>query len=302
MDIRIMAEPQRGASYRTQLVLAQAAESMGFSGFFRSDHYPTAPGGAASGLTDAWITLAGLARETSTIRLGTMTTQATFRLPGLLAIQVSQVDQMSNGRVELGIGAGSCEDEHRTYGIPFPPDRNARFEEQLGILHTLWRLPGDSTHRHNGTYYQLEGCPSMPTPERGPIPVIVSGTDTPRAAVLAADYANEYNAPFASVAEARAQFDYVRAVAHYRDDLVYSVTVAACVGRDEAEVTRRAGAAGRDVAELRANGIAGTPNEAVEAILRYAEIGATRMYLCLDDMSDLDHLEAIASAVLPQLE
>ncbi|MFE8953514.1 LLM class flavin-dependent oxidoreductase [Streptomyces althioticus] len=301
MDLRIMTEPQRGASYRAQLSLARAAESLGFSAFFRSDRYPTTPAASVAGLTDAWITLAGLARDTSTIRLGTLTTQATVRLPSLLAVQVSQVDQMSDGRVELGLGAGSGDDEHRVYGFPFPPDRNARLEEQLGMLFSLWNGPEGSAHTHKGTYYQLDGFPALPKSVQGSIPVIISGLDAPRAPVLAADFANEYNAPYATVAEASAQFECVRTVADYRDDLVYSVTVPACVGRDEAEVTRRAEALGRTAAELRANGVAGTPDQAVDTIMRYAEAGASRMYLYVQDMDDLGHLELIASAVRPQL-
>jgi alkanesulfonate monooxygenase SsuD/methylene tetrahydromethanopterin reductase-like flavin-dependent oxidoreductase (luciferase family) len=301
MDLRIMTEPQQGASYATQLTLAKAAESLGFSGYFRSDHYLPTSGDRAPSPTDAWVTLAGLARETSTIRLGTLTTEATFRLPGVLGVQVAQVDQMSDGRVELGLGAGSHEAEHRAYGIPFPPDRNARLEEQLQILHTLWRVPADSTHSFNGTYYQLAGCPALPKPVQAEIPVIISGVDVPRAAVLAADYAHEFNAPLASVAEATAQFDQVRSVAHYREDLVYSATVTTCIGKDDAEVARRAAAIGREVAELKAGGLAGTPAEAVDTLARYAETGATRIYLQILDMSDLDHLDLIASDVRTQL-
>src|SRR5262245_64594056 len=130
MDLRIMTEPQQGGSYETQLALAKASEAAGFDGYFRSDHYLTMSGDGLPGPTDAWVTLAGLARETSTIRLGTMLTAGTFRLPGVLAIQVAQVDQMSGGRVELGLGAGWFEAEHRAYGIPFPSARMACLEEQ----------------------------------------------------------------------------------------------------------------------------------------------------------------------------
>lgn len=138
MRLRIFTEPQQGASYETLLAVAKASEDLGFDGFFRSDHYLKM--GNVSGLpgpTDAWITLAGLARETSRIRLGTLMTAATFRLPGPLAISVAQVDQMSGGRVEFGFGAGWFEAEHTAYGIPFPAginERFDRFEEQLAII------------------------------------------------------------------------------------------------------------------------------------------------------------------------
>lgn len=294
-----MAGPQP-AGYETELALAQAAESLGFSSYFRSDRYLPESGNSAPAPTDAWITLAGLARETSIIRLGTLVSQATFRLPAVLGVQIAQVDRMSGGRVELGIGAGQNQLEHRTYGIPFPPDRNARLEEQLHILHSLFRLRPGSTHSRTGTYYELVDCPS-PQPAQAEVPLIISGLEVPRAPVLAADFANEFNAPNVSPAEAMAQFDYVRTVADYRPDLVYSVTVTACVGRTDAEVARRASLAGFALAELKAKGVAGTPGEVADTLARYAETGATRIYLELLDMSDLDHLELIAAKVRPQL-
>src|SRR6478735_12477429 len=121
MDLRIFTEPQQGATYDTLLRVATTAEDLGFDAFFRSDHYIHFDGDALPGPTDAWLTLGALARETSRIRLGTLVTPVTFRLPGLLAIQVAQVDAMSNGRVELGMGAGWYDGEHRAYGVPFPP-------------------------------------------------------------------------------------------------------------------------------------------------------------------------------------
>lgn len=299
MDLRITTDARRGADYDTELALVRAAEALGFSGYLRSDHYVPVPDGAAVP-TDAWLTLAGLARETTVIRLGTLVSQATFRLPTVLALQVAQVDRMSGGRVELGIGAGGDAAEHRAHGIPLPADRNARFEEQLNILHALWQRPAGSTHTLRGTYYELVDSPVPPTVQEQ-VPVIVSGLEVPRATVLAADFAHEFNAPLVSVAEARAQLDEVRSFADYRPDLVYSVTVATYVGRSDDEVARRAAAAGRDLAELRSSGVVGSPAEAVDALGRYAEAGATRVYLQLDDASDLDQLELIASAVAPQL-
>lgn len=300
MDLRIMTEPQQGGSYETQLVLAKAAESLGFDGYFRSDHYLTMSGDGMPGPTDAWVTLAGLARETSTLRLGTMLTAGTFRWPGVLAIQVAQVDQMSGGRVELGLGAGWFEAEHRAYGIPFPSARLGRLEEQLAIVTGLFATPVGSTFDFDGKYYQLKDSPALPKPAQPKVPIIVGGKGPTRTPALAAKYADEFNVPFSSVADTAAQIDRVKAAAAGRD-LVYSAAVAMCVGRNEAEYTRRAAAIGREPAELRANGAAGTPAEAAEKLSLYAKAGASRIYLQILDMTDLEHLDLIASEVRPQL-
>ncbi|MFL6126837.1 LLM class F420-dependent oxidoreductase [Actinophytocola sp.] len=300
MDLRIMTEPQQGASYHTQLALARAAEAAGFSGYFRSDHYLTMSGDGLPGPTDAWITLAGLARETSTLRLGTMLTAATFRLPGVLAIQVAQVDQMSGGRIELGLGAAWYEAEHRAYGIPFPSARLARLEEQLAIVTGMWATPTGETFSYDGRYFQLSDSPALPKPVQSPVPIIVGGTGPAKTPALAAKYAHEFNVPFASVADTKAQFERVRAAADGRE-LTYSAAVTTCVGKDDADVARRAAATGRGVEDLRANGAAGTPAEVVEKLSRFAEAGASRVYLQLLDMTDLDHVDLIASEVRPQL-
>lgn len=300
MDLRIMTEPQQGASYDTQLTLAKAAESLGFDGFFRSDHYLTMSGDGLPGPTDAWVTLAGLARETSTIRLGTMLTAGTFRLPGVLAIQVAQVDQMSGGRVELGLGAGWFEAEHSAYGIPFPTARLARLEEQLAIVTGLFATPPGKTFSYEGKYYQLRDSPALPKPAQSKLPIIVGGNGPTRTPAIAAAYADEFNVPFRDVAATAAQFGRVREAAAGRD-LIYSAAVTMCVGKDDADVARRAAAIGREVEELRANGAAGTPAEVVDKLSRFAEAGASRLYLQLMDQTDLDHAELIASEVRPQL-
>ena len=144
MELRIFTEPQQGASYEQLLRMAQAAERAGFAAFFRSDHFlRMGPGDPLPGPTESWVTLAGLARETSRIRLGTLVTSATFRFPGILAVQAAQVDVMSGGRVELGLGTGWFEEEHRAYGVPFPPlgERFDRLEEQLAIITGMWTAP-----------------------------------------------------------------------------------------------------------------------------------------------------------------
>jgi F420-dependent oxidoreductase-like protein len=306
MDLRIFTEPQQGASYDTLLKVAKATEDLGFDAFFRSDHYLSM--GDASGLpgpTDAWVTLAGLARETSRIRLGTLMTAATFRLPGPLAIQVAQVDAMSGGRVEFGLGAGWFEAEHTAYGIPFPKDKFSRLEEQLEIVTGLWGTPEGETFSFEGRHYRLADSPALPKPAQDRIPVLLGGMGKERTPRLAARFADEFNVPFASVEDSAAQFGRVRAAAEAAgrkpDDLVYSNALVLCAGRDEAEVARRAAAIGREPAELRENGLAGSPDEIVEKIGRYAEAGSSRIYLQVLDLSDLDHLELVASRVAPQL-
>ncbi|MGW8502092.1 LLM class F420-dependent oxidoreductase [Streptomyces sp. CLCI03] len=306
MDLRVFTEPQQGASYDTLLSVAKATEDLGFDAFFRSDHYLRM--GSADGLpgpTDAWITLAGLARETERIRLGTLMTAGTFRLPGVLAIQVAQVDQMSGGRVELGLGAGWFEEEHKAYGIPFPADRMSRLEEQLAVVTGLWATEPGATFDHAGTHYRVENSPALPKPAQAKVPVLVGGHGARRTPRLAARYADEFNMPFASVADSARQFARVREAAEEAgrgpDDLRYSNALVVCVGKDDAEVARRAAAIGRDVDELKANGLAGTPDEVVEKIGAYGAVGASRVYLQLLDLHDLDHLELISAQVLSQV-
>ncbi len=308
-DLRIFTEPQQGATYDELLAVAQAAERCGYGAFFRSDHYLKM--GDASGLpgpTDAWVTLGGIARETSTIRLGTLVTAATFRLPGPLAISVAQVDQMSNGRVDLGIGAGWYQAEHQAYGIPFP-DLGARFdnlEEQVAIIHGLWNTPAGETFSFDGDVWQITDSPALPKPvQAGGPPILIGGGGKTRTPRLAARYAAEFNLPFAPIDRFTTQCDNVRraceAESRDPDSMVYSIALVACVGADEAEVERRAAAIGRDPAELRENGVAGTPEEAAATMRRWAEAGAQRIYLQILDLADLDHLDLIAEQVAPQL-
>ncbi|SDE93747.1 probable F420-dependent oxidoreductase, Rv1855c family [Blastococcus fimeti] len=308
MQLRIFTEPQMGATYDDLLAVARRTEETGFDAFFRSDHYLTMGGDGLPGPTDAWLTLAGLARETSRIRLGTLMTAGTFRLPGPLAISVAQVDQMSGGRVELGIGAGWFEQEHAAYGIPFPSlgERFDRYEEQLAIISGLWGTPAGETFDFAGHHYQVAGSPALPKPvQDGGIPILVGGGGKKRTPRLAARYAAEFNVPFMSAEDNARLFAGVRAACDEagRDpsSLVYSSALVLCVGRDDAELARRAAAIGRDVEELRAHGVAGTPAEAVDILGRYAEAGAQRVYLQVLDLSDLDHLDLVAGEVAPQL-
>jgi F420-dependent oxidoreductase-like protein len=309
VQLRIMTEPQMGATYDDLLAVARRIEETGFDAFFRSDHYLTMGGDGLPGPTDAWITLAGLARETSRIRLGTLMTAATFRLPGPLAISVAGVDQMSGGRIELGIGAGWFEAEHTAYGIPFPPvrERFDRLEEQLAIISGLLAAPAGKTFDFEGEHYRLAGSPALPKPvQDGGVPIIVGGKGRTRTPRLAARHAAEFNVPFETVAENARLFAGVRAACEEagRDpsSMVYSSALVLCVGKDEAELARRAAAIGRDVAELRENGVAGTPAEAIDILGRYAESGAQRVYLQVLDLADLDHLDLVANEVAPQLD
>ncbi|MCG5213956.1 LLM class F420-dependent oxidoreductase [Streptosporangium sp. KLBMP 9127] len=307
MKLRIFTEPQQGASYDDLLAVARAAERLGFDAFFRSDHYVRmGDGDPGPGGTDSWITLAGLARETSTIRLGTLVTAGTFRLPGVLAISVAQVDQMSGGRVELGIGTGWFEEEHQAYGIPFPPlgERFARFEEQLEIVTGLWGTPAGKTFSFDGAHYRLVDSPALPKPAQRPRPpVIIGGSGAKRTPRLAAAFADEYNVPFSSLEDTATAIERVRAAcaAVDRQSMIYSAAQIVCCGTDEAEIARRAAAIGREPAELRENGLAGTPAEVAEKIGAFAEAGCERIYLQVLDLSDLDHLELLAAEVLPHM-
>ncbi|MGV9306847.1 MULTISPECIES: LLM class F420-dependent oxidoreductase [unclassified Nonomuraea] len=301
MKLRIFTEPQQGATYDDLLAVAKATERLGFDAFFRSDHYQRiGPGDPGPGSTDAWITLAGLARETSAIRLGTLVTPATFRLPGPLAISVAQVDQMSGGRVELGFGTGWFDGEHTAYGIPFPPlgERFARWEEQLEIITGLWTA--EEGYSFEGAYYRVADSPALPKPAQRPgPPIIIGGIGAKRTPRMAARFADEYNVPFHSVEETRAAFERVRLLAER--PMTYSAAQTVCVGADEAEVERRAAAIGNTPARLRQEGLAGTPAEVLDKIGRFAEAGAERIYLQVLDLSDLEHLELIAAEVLPHV-
>ncbi|MBJ7528858.1 MAG: LLM class F420-dependent oxidoreductase [Nocardioides sp.] len=305
MDLRVFTEPQQGATYDDLLAVAREAETLGFDAFFRSDHYLAMSGDGLPGPTDAWTTLAGLARETSTIRLGTLMTSATFRHPGPLAVQVAQVDQMSGGRVELGIGAGWFAAEHEKYAIPFPSvgERFDRFEEQLEIVTGLWATPGGFTFE--GRHHVVRDSPGLPKPVQTPPPVIIGGLGKRRTPELAARFADEFNLPFVDPATTREQSARVARACEAVDrdpaSMTWSNALVLCVGADEAEVARRAGAIGRDVDDLRAHGLAGTPAEVVDRIGAYAAEGCQRLYLQVLDLHDLDHLRLVAAEVAPHL-
>ena len=309
LPLRVFTEPQEGASYEQLLAVARTAEELGFDAFFRSDHYihfhDRSP---LPGPTDAWVTLAGLARDTTRIRLGTLVTPVTFRLPGPLAISVAQVDAMSSGRVELGLGTGWHDGEHAAYGIPFPPlgERFEMLEEQLHIITGLWETPAGETFSFNGTHYSLKDSPALPKPVQQPRPpVIMGGWGSKRTPRLAVQFADEFNVPFPPLDAFVTQIGHVREACERagRDPatLVLSVALVVCCATDEVELVRRAAAIGRQPDELRKNGAAGTPSEVIETLQQFAAAGAERVYLQLLDLDDLDHVRLIGAEVLPQV-
>jgi F420-dependent oxidoreductase-like protein len=309
VDLRIFTEPQQGATYGQQLAVARTAEELGFDAFIRSDHYlRMGDGDPGPGPTDTLVTLAGLARETTTIRLGALVAASTFRLPGPLAVAVAQIDAMSAGRVELGLGTGWFDDEHRAYGIPFPPvaERFDRLEEQLEILTGLWTTPPGDRFSFRGTRYRVEDSPALPKPVQEPHPpLIIGGYGARRTPDLAARFASEFNVPFPPLDVYRDAVARVRAACETRgrdpETLRTTVALVVACGSDETEVARRAGAIGRAPDELRANGAAGLPDEVVDTLLSYAEAGAATVYLQVLDLDDLDHLRLLAAEVMPQV-
>jgi F420-dependent oxidoreductase-like protein len=306
MDIRIFVEPQQGASYDTLLAVAQTAEKTGFDAFFRSDHYLKM--GSVSGVpgpTDTWVTLAGLARETKRIKLGTLVTSATFRHPGPLAVSVAQVDQMSGGRVELGLGAGWYEAEHLAFSIPFAPlgERFERFEDQLAILRGMWdpAVSYDNPFSYTGKHHSVENTPGLPKPA-GAVPIIIGGAGPKRTPRLAATYAAEFNTPFRSAAQAKEHFTAVSAACEAigRDPKTMNFSSAQVIvcADSNAELERRAKAVGREVEDLRINGLFGSAKEIAEQLKGYREAGATRVYVQILDLSDLEHIAQIGEQLI----
>jgi F420-dependent oxidoreductase-like protein len=308
MRLRIFTEPGQGASYDEQLAVARAAEELGYDGFFRSDHYLKV--GAVDGLpgpTDAWVTLAGLARETSRIRLGSLVSPVTFRHPGPFAIQVAQVDQMSGGRIELGIGAGWYEQEHTAYGIPYPQRRFDLLEEQLEIVTGLWRTETGGSYSFKGRHYELADSPALPKPVQRPgPPIIMGGSGQPRSQRLAVKHASEYNLAygFNTVDEVRTTVRRLRAASEEtgRDpaSMNYSVTRTVFCGRNDSHTAQRAAMIDA-IPILRDTVISGSPARLANSIAQFGEAGIQTIYLRILDLHDLDHLALIATEVMPQI-
>ncbi len=308
MEYCVFTEPQQGFSYDDQRVFAQAAERLGFDGYFRSDHYlRMGPGDPLPGPTDAWTTLAGLARETTRIRLGTLVSSATHRLPAVLAIQVAQVDAMSDGRVELGLGTGWFEEEHRAYGIPFPAKRFGILEEQLAVITGLWRTPVGDAFSFAGEHYTLDGAPALPKPVQSPVPVIVGGGGPRRTPAVAARFATEFNIGFVPEPVVAEKFAGVRAACEDIDrdpaSLKLSVALPTFTGADDAQIAARVERTGRSFADVRESEavFTGAPDEIAAKVERLRALGATRIYFQLLDIRDLDHLAFLGTEVLPGL-
>ncbi|MDE0546186.1 LLM class F420-dependent oxidoreductase [Microbacterium sp. C7(2022)] len=307
MEYCLFTEPQQGASYADQLAFAQAGERLGFTGFFRSDHYlRMGPGNPLPGPTDAWTTLAGIARETSTIRLGTLVSSVTYRVPGILAIQIAQIDDMSDGRVELGLGTGWFEAEHAAYGIPFPAKRFDLLEEQLEIVTGLWATPPGDTYAFAGQHYQLTDSPALPHPVQDRVPVIVGGGGPKRTPNLAARFATEYNIGFVSEAVVAEKFKVVRAacesVGRDPQTLKMSVALPTLAAASDFELSERAARIGTTPAEFRNDAnIIGGASEIIDKVTRLVELGAERVYFQLMDLQDVDQVEFLGAEVLPHL-
>lgn len=303
MKFRIFTEPQQGASYRDLLAVAQAAERLGFDGFFRSDHFLAMGAEGLPGPSDAWTTLAGIARETDRIRIGTLVSSATFRHPSVLAVQVANVDGMSDGRVEFGLGTGWFREEHEALGIPFPRERFGMLREQLEIITGYWDTPVGPRFSYEGDHYTLRGAPALPKPVQPRIPVIVGGVGRRRTPALAARLASEYNVAFRSDAEIVAAFTRTREACEIagRDPatMTFSAALTVAAGRTDAEYRRRVEAIGRDARTFREEAVGGTTDQVIERIQGLRELGVQTLYLQVLDLQDLEHLEFLAGDVLP---
>ena len=306
MRLRILLEPRNGASYDQTLAMALVTEEAGFDAFFRSDHFlGIDPNHPTLVPTDAWTTLAGLARDTTRVRLGTLVSPVTFRLPGALAVSAATVDAMSGGRVELGMGAGWYALEHAMFGIPLPPlgERLDMLEEQLSIITGMWSTPPGGRFSHTGPHYRIDECRNLPRPKQTPRPpVIVGGTGPKRSPRLAARFADEYSSGFPNGAKER--FAAFRQICEEtgRDpaEVRLSVVVPVCCGADDAEVARRVDAIGRP--DLLRSGVCGGPDAVLDKLGEVGEAGVDTVYLHIYDVDDLDHVRLLGREVLARME
>jgi alkanesulfonate monooxygenase len=323
MDIRIFTDPSNGATYQSLLESAQLAEEFGYDGFFLSDHYLAFAGDGQPGPTDVWTTLAGLARETSHIRLGSLMTSVTFRHPGSLAIIVAQVDEMSHGRVEFGFGAGYFEPEHRAQGIPFPSvgERFDRLAEALELITGLWKSPSGQRYSFAGQCYQLIDSPALPKPWQHPCPpIILGGTGKKRTPELAARFADEFNlqtsrrrAPDGQRGselkrdDVAGQIERVRGAAQRSgrdpDDIVFSMTALVGVGHTSQQAEAALDPTHFSSQNFDGTTLSGSPAQIVDQLGPYAELGITRAYVRAPTTvrTLADNFELLAAEVLPHL-
>ena len=307
MKVRVLMEPRHGATYDRIAAMARATEEAGFDAFFRSDHYLGIDAADPDYLpTDSWTTLGGLARDTSRVKLGTLMTAGTYRHPAVLAMAVASVDQMSNGRICLGIGTGWYEREHQAFGIPFPPigERFDRLEEEMQILTGLWTTPPGERFSFEGRFWQLDQCANFPRLVQRPRPeIVIGGTGPRRTPLAAARYADEFNSGAAQgTAERIAN---VRRVCEEigRDPatLRMSVTHQVICGATEAEARRRLERLGAPGERMLANGVVGTPAQIADAVAAFAADGCEIAYLHVFDIDDLEHIRLIGAEVVPQV-
>lgn len=302
-----MTEPQQGISYDEILAITRTAEEVGFEAFFRSDHYTSFPGENGRPTTDAWATLAGLARETTRIHLGTLVSPVTFRIPGSFAKVIATVDEMSGGRVEMGAGAGWNELEHAQLGIPFPEigERADMLEEELAILRGLWDEPDGWSFE--GGHWQVRGSLFRPKGKRPNL--IVGGDGKPRSLRLGARYADEYNVSSSEPSRVGAVYERLdeacKAIGREPGSIVRSAMAGVLIGRDEAEVRERSkaqieifGANDREadewLEERRDRWITGTPDQARARIAEYEAAGVQRLMLQTFLPRDLDQVRLMA--------
>lgn len=312
----MMIEGQEGVTWEQWLSLALACEEHGFEALFTSDHYYSVMGVRDRGSSDAWTMLAALAARTERVRLGTLVSPATFRHPAVLAKAATTVDRISEGRVELGMGAGWWTEEHQTHGFPFPPagERLEMLEEQLEIVHGLFKEPSFS---FAGRHYTLRDCPFAPKPVQEPhLPIIVGGKGGPRIARLAARWADEYNTYFVRPEEVRERYARVREAvdAEGRDQGGFTTSLMAgvVVAADRDELLRRveglmeidgvSESGPQDhLAYLDSRGyVVGTPDQALERLAAFEEAGVQRIMLQDLLVDDLDMLALLGSEVIPR--
>ncbi|MGP4018938.1 LLM class F420-dependent oxidoreductase [Saccharopolyspora sp. 5N708] len=305
--MRVLMEPRHGSRYDDILALALATEQAGFEAFFRSDHlFGVDPDDRTYRPTDCWTTLGGLARETKRVRLGSLVTASTFRNPGLLANIVASVDEMSGGRVELGIGTGWYAREHAAFGMPFPTtgERFDRFEEQLAIITGLWRTPPgeDPGFSFDGKHFRVESNRTPPQPTQSPHPpIIIGGTGPKRTPAIAAKYANEFNGALGGdLRERYAIFGRAcEAIGRDPDEARRSAVLPVACGSDLDEARRRASIIGSE--RMRAEAAIGSPEQVTERVIGLGEAGADTVYLHIYDIHDLDHIALLGAEVLPHV-
>jgi F420-dependent oxidoreductase-like protein len=315
MRFCLMVEGQEGITWEQWLALSEACERLGFEGLFTSDHYFSVMGAAGRGSSDAWTVLSALAARTERLRLGTLVSPVTFRLPTVLAKVAMTVDHISGGRVEIGMGAGWWEEEHRTHGIPFPPtnERMQMLEEQLEIVHGLL---SEEVFSFRGKHYTLQDCRLVPKGVQRPHPpIIVGGKGGPRISRLVARWADEFNTHGGTPKEVGDRYARVReavdAAGREQDTVTTSLMTWVCVGADETSFRERverarrldpdAGSFDDFLADIENDCIVGTPDRAAERLSEYAAAGVQRILLNHLLFDDVDTLELLAHDVFPNV-